>query len=363
MKNFVPKKIYIEPDGDKGDYAEAILAKFPDVERVYVTDYRKESIDDFKSIDDSISIGKEILLMRKFKGAFLKKCPGSKGLLCCNYYVINAHTNCPFDCTYCSLQNYLNTQAMVIFSNIDDMLSEISDELKKYPNRIFRIGTGELADSLAIDSITNLSSILIDFFSKVDNAVLELKTKSDSIDLLEGLNHNGKTVISFSVNPQKFIDAEERGVATLEERLAAAKKVESWGYRLAFHFDPVVMFDGFENEYKNVIKLIYSYVKPDSIDWISVGGFRYSKEIKDAIKERFPKSTILSGEFWMSDDQKMRYLYKERSEMYKMIRDEIRKYHPKAPLYMCMESSQMWREVFGYLPYIEENAHQLFDFR
>jgi len=84
--------------------------------------------------------------------------------------------------------------------------------------------------------------------------------------------------------------------------------VESWGYKLAFHFDPVVLFEGYQEQYRSVIDQIYQSVQKESIQWISMGGFRFSREIREAIRERFPHSKLLLGEFWLCDDQKMRYL-------------------------------------------------------
>lgn len=363
MKSFIPKVIYIEPEADQGKYAEEILNKLPDVPRKYVDDFNKVEIPEFLSEKDEISVGKEILLLRRYKGLFMKKCPGTKGLLCCNYHVINAQTNCHFDCSYCSLQNYLNTQAMVIYTNVEDMLLQVEEHLATYPNRRFRVGTGELADSLALDQLTNLSKIMVPFFAKQKNVFFELKTKSNTIENLKDLNHNGNTVIAFSVNIPEIIESDEHFTASLQERLNAAKTVQSWGYKLAFHFDPVVLFEGYQPRYASVIKAIYDTVDKNKIQWISMGGFRYSREIQSAMRERFPESKLLLGEFWPCEDQKMRYLKTERTEIYRFIRDEMIKHDPHPPLYMCMESKQMWLDVFGYLPQIDETTGRLFDFR
>ncbi len=363
MIEFIPKVIYIEKDAEIGEYAQKILDKFPDIPKHYIEKFNESVLPEFDDIRDQITIGKEILLLRNYKGEFLKRCPGSKGLLCCNYYVINVAANCHYDCTYCSLQNYLNTQAMVLFTNIQDILDDIKMKTSAYKGRLFRMGTGELADSLALDGVTNLSRILVPFFADIPNALLELKTKSNKIENLENLDHNGRTVISFSLNPQSRIESDEYGTASLIERFEAAKKVESWGYKLAFHFDPLVYSETFEKDYGEVIKMIFDYVKSDSIEWISIGGFRFSKEIKSAVKERFPKSDMILGEFWLSDDNKMRYYKDTRKRMYKFVRSEIMSYFPKAPIYMCMESPTMWSDVFGYMPHVEENAKELFDFR
>jgi hypothetical protein len=73
------------------------------------------------------------------------------------------------------------------------------------------LGTGELSDSLALDSVFPISPILISFFAQRDHAVLELKTKSAEVDHLPHLDHRKRTIISWSLNPPEIIEGEEMG--------------------------------------------------------------------------------------------------------------------------------------------------------
>ena len=51
---------------------------------------------------EAVSAAKKTLLLKEFKGAFFKRCPGaSPKLMCCNYYVLNLGQNCEMDCSYC----------------------------------------------------------------------------------------------------------------------------------------------------------------------------------------------------------------------------------------------------------------------
>jgi hypothetical protein len=110
--------------------------------------------------------------------------------------------------------------------------------LRARPERSFRIGTGELADSLALDPLTGLSRHLVPFFAARANATLELKTKTDNVGELLDLDPRGRVVVSWSVNAPAIVAAEEHGTASLAERLSAARRVQEAGYRLGFHFDP-----------------------------------------------------------------------------------------------------------------------------
>ncbi|MCF6238923.1 MAG: DNA photolyase, partial [Candidatus Marinimicrobia bacterium] len=122
--------------------------------------------------------GKRHLFLCRNRGSFFKPCPGTREYRCCGYHVLNIGMNCPMDCVYCILQAYLNNPWLSVFVNIDDMFAELDQALRAEPDRIFRIGTGEFTDSLALDSLTGLSSSLVEFIKKYPHAFLALKTKS-----------------------------------------------------------------------------------------------------------------------------------------------------------------------------------------
>ena len=53
------------------------------------------------------------------------------------------------ECSYCYLQAYLNLPYMVVYANIEDLLDELGQVFRGNPKSHYRVGSGELADSLA----------------------------------------------------------------------------------------------------------------------------------------------------------------------------------------------------------------------
>ena len=123
-----------------------------------------------------------------------------------------------------------------------------------HPESSVRIGTGEFTDSLIWEPMSNLTERLVKSFAGQSTSILELKTKTVSIQTLREINHNRKTILAWSLNTESVIKSEERKTAPLEARLKAAAACESYGYPLAFHFDPLVVYDGCEADYLTVIK-------------------------------------------------------------------------------------------------------------
>lgn len=311
---------------------------------------------------DPIGAGKKSLLITRFYGRRLKPCPGTSRHICCGYYVINAITNCMMDCSYCVLQGYLNNPFLTLYSNWDDLLREIDDFLAMGRSPLSRLGTGELSDSLALESIAPISRFLVPFFAE-KNAILELKTKSIEVDHLFSLDHQGKTVISWSVNPRQMIEEEERGTATLEERIHAAKRCQEAGYPLGLHFDPMIDYEGWEEGYEDLIDSLFREIDPRRVAWISMGGFRYPAQLKGIAEERFPRTRIFLGELFPGKDGKFRYLKKIRMEMYRKMVKWLKQVSPDLFIYLCMESREVWEEVFGWAPKNSQHLNQLFEDR
>jgi len=181
-------------------------------------------------------------------------------------------------------------------------------------------------------------------------AVLELKTKTTQIQRLKYLSHNRKTICAWSLNTERVIRDQERHTASLNARLQAAETCQSWGYPLAFHFDPVVLYEGCEAEYRHVIHRLFNRISADNIVWISIGTFRFIPELKTVIQKRFTDSTIVYGEFITGLDGKMRYFKPLRLNFYQKMVSWIRELAPNVLVYFCMESEDIWKRTMGFTP-------------
>lgn len=359
---FKPKRIYIENAVKDTPLVHNVLSSRPNTEVVYIDN--PDEIDlTVPAGENEVTFSKKQLLLRQQKGSFFKKCPGMHGMMCCHYYVVNWANNCHLDCTYCFLQSYLNRPITTIYANLDDMLAELDAAFRANPDYQFRVGTGEFADSLAWDDMTGLSDILVPFFAKYPHVLLELKTKTANIDRLLKLDPKGRTLISWSMNPERIIKQEELKTATQEERLQAAKICVAAGYKLSFHFDPIIHYPEWEAEYKDTIDRLFAAVPSDQIAWISLGGFRYAPGLKPVVRQRFPKTKIFFDEFVPGEDDKMRYFKPIRVDIYQKMKQWIEAYDPTVFTYLCMESRDVWHKVYGFAPACEVNLNSLFDNR
>jgi spore photoproduct lyase len=312
-----------------------------------------------KDSDDPWRSGKQILWLTRNKGAFLKKCPGTRDYVCCGYQILHIGTYCTMDCAYCILQGYFHPPVLQFFINQNDLQVELDQALRGAET--MRIGTGEFTDSLIWENATDTTADLIKRFSEQRNAVLELKTKTTAISRLKDIVHCRKTILSWSLNTPNVIRVQERGTASLHARLQAAVEAQSWGYPLAFHFDPMVIYPNAEEEYAQVIRMLFDQIAAENIAWISLGTFRFMPALQPIIKQRFPESNIIYGEFITGLDGKMRYFKPLRIQLYRHMVESIRSLAPEVLVYLCMEDEEVWQKSFGYTPSSRGGLSEMLD--
>jgi spore photoproduct lyase len=307
----------------------------PDVPRHFV-DHRSEIPEEHQN--------QYTLFVKRPDGPVVGRCPGTRGHVCCNYLTVDLYVGCNLGCSYCIMKSYLNFSPLTVHVGLDEAIAEVRRIARKNADRSVRVGSGETGDSLLLDPIFESSRTLIEELASEPNLALELKTKTDLVDHLLDIPMKGRTVIGFSLNPPEVSVPEEGASAPVARRLEAARRVVASGYRVAFHFDPIMAVPGWREHYEALIRELGAF-PADRVAWISLGTIRYTPALREKIGDR----PYLLDEFVPGTDGKYRYPQKERVAVYRWFRRRLAELLP-APTYMCMESAAVWRRSFGALP-------------
>lgn len=335
---FYPKTIYIETSVSDSPLAARVRQLFPKARFAETDGKTQVGSSNFSQRLDTLFIHRE-------KYDFLKPCPCSCSAAGCGYNLINLGFGCRFECEYCFLQGYQNLHAVLLPANLDEFLEKIDQgNFRKGLFERARIGSGEFTDSLVFDDITQYSAQLVPFFRARPHLQFEFKTKSTCVGGLLAAGGAENVVVSWSVNAAPVTARSEHFTPPLSARLAAACEVARAGYRLGFHFDPVIIYEGYQPDYARVVEEMAATLPQDKVAWISVGTLRFGRELKKMIENRFPENTILDGEFLLDFDGKMRYGLSQRREAYAFLVPLLRKHFPKAQVYLCMESPQVVKD-------------------
>ena len=357
MKLYQPNEILIEQGEEHAAVVRRALVRLPHVPvRIVEKGWERDGLPG--SEEDTFAAGKKRLLFTRRRSAFLEHCPaGTSGLVCCNYLVVSLISNCPMDCSYCFLQEYLaSNPTLKVYTNVEDLLLQVATAIDRHPTQQFRVGTGELSDSLALDPVLGFSADLVPFFAVRKNALLEFKTKTNCVDGLLTLDPKDRVVVAWSMTPPAIIDTEEHQTASFSARLAAARRVQAAGYKLGFHFDPLIEYPDWERGYYDTISQIFSTIDPGRIAWVSLGSLRMAPTLRGTVRRRFPHTRILSGEQVACADGKWRTFQALRVKMYRTILRWLKDAAPQVPHYMCMETAAVWEKVWGYTPNCDKDV-------
>lgn len=344
--------VFVEDGCANSALATRVLRALPHgVPVTHVDDAREVSRPE-PGAPDPFGAGKRRLVIARRKTPFLMPCPaGSSKFACCGYLVLTLASNCPMDCSYCFLQEYLaDNPAFQVYANYTDSFDELDKLCANAHGRSFRVGTGELADSLAFDSITAISRDLVEFFATRENLTLELKTKTDEIENLLDIDPRGRVLVSWSLSPKTVYRSSEHLTAAPAARIAAARAVLDAGYRVAFHFDPLIAYAEAERDYLQLIDELFDVVPPKQISFVSMGGIRMTPRLRNAARSRFPDDRMLCGEDVLASDGRFRTFTPLRLSLYRALAERFRKAGAEIPAYLCMEPASVHEHVFGTVP-------------
>jgi spore photoproduct lyase len=342
MNYFSPQQLFIERRALDYPMTQEILARYPQLPRTEIDSYQNLAADKL-GINVRLRAEKGSLVLAVKDGELVR--PVDRDLFRPTpqqYYIIHS-LGCPFDCEYCFLYDYLDHQRPTIFVNLDDLFTRLQMIITQHSPLTTIFHAGEFSDALAFDHLTNLSAPLVSFFAKQPHAQLELRTKSDNVSNLLGLDHRGKTVVSWTFNPDEVVQRSEHLTATLDERLAATKRCQAAGYPVGLRFDPMVWAPAWRENYRKMIGKIFEALEPEKIADVSLGMFRATPGLKRVIQSRFGgrRSLLLAGEIVQCGDSKYRYFKSIRLEMYRAIMQWIRQRAPQVKIELCMEAPEV----------------------
>ncbi|MDX9814430.1 MAG: spore photoproduct lyase family protein [Sulfurimonas sp.] len=274
----------------------------------------------------------------------LGACPvASEKTRCCNLLTLDAIESCGFDCSYCSIQSFYNQNTITFDASFAKKLSSL--ELDK--NQMYHIGTGQSSDSLLFGNKEGVLDALFDFAKSHENVILEFKTKSNNISyLLE--NPLVKNILpTWSLNTNTIVQNEEHLSASLEKRLKAAREVANKGYKVGFHFHPIVEYENYLAEYKELYDKVLDMFSSSEVALVSFGTLTFIKPVIKVLRNRGLKSKITQMPFEDASG-KSSYPKETKVEMFKHAYESFKPWHKEVFFYLCMEEHELWNETFGY---------------
>ena len=342
-KNFKPKTILLWQKAADQPEAQRIVSMFPTA-NIKLIEHQRHS-ESHMSPSKALLSGKRTLMIGH-ASSYVEYFDGKLGsnVDCCPYYkLVPVSNGCPYYCTYCYLAYVYRKFSPFIKINInyDTMFKQIRKALAGSSSNV-SFNMGEMLDSLALDHITNLTAELIPFFGSLSKDYLMLLTKSSNINNLLLTEPNNKIVVSWSLNPEQIINQYEKGTAGLDERITAAQKCQSKGYRIRLRIDPGIHYHDWQKGYSELIEKSLSVIEPENITLgmlrLLPGHFQLAKDIYGNNTNNLLNNHFVKG----ASDGKLRYSPEIRIKFYSFLIDKIRSFNKNVSISLCRETPEIW---------------------
>ena len=201
-------------------------------------------------------------------------------------------------------------------------------------------------ERLAFGNRNGVLDALCEFATDHPNVLLELKTKSDNVTYFVDHDIPRNIVCSWSLNTPVVIGNEEHFTANLHGRLQAARRVADAGVNVAFHFHPMVYYDGWEGDYAEVASMVLDAFEPREVLFVSFGSVTLIKPVLKKIRELGNPTKMTQIDFVTDPNGKLTYPDAIKIEMFQVLHGAFEAWHGKVFMYLCMEKREIWEAVF-----------------
>ncbi len=308
--------VYIEKDTKDDKNTIDILGRIKFNNLIYCNSYSE--IFNPKNQNFRIQKIKPNLILAKKKNNFLMKTPKDFTIGFKENYYFSHMLNCIFDCKYCFLQGMFNSANFVVFTNFDDFINEIK---KKVLNKNYKLCffSGYDCDSLALEKVTSFLKLFIKSFKQINNAYLEVRTKSCNIEIFKNIQPIENIIIAYSLNPDILVKEFEQKTPTLKKRIESAKFLQARGWKIGLRFDPLIDYKENKLIYKNFFNYIFSQLQVEKIHSVTTGFFRMPNNFFNKLVNVRPEDSLIFNKLKKQNLQ-------ENVDQKKECQEELRKF-------------------------------------
>ena len=260
------RRIYLEPAAAKLPRGQAVLARFPEAERVEVESHWR--IPELREADpaDYLRPKREALVLGVKKGMPVR--PNGRSA---DFIAPSSSNGCAMACAYCYVARRKgHSNPITVFANIEAILAATRRHAealgpKREANQVdpeawvYDLGeNGDLSvDALLSDNVRDLVAL----FRGLPHAKGSFATKWVNPGLL-GYDPEGRTRIRMSLMPAAMAKLLDVRTSPVAERIAFLPELHRAGYEVQLNFSPVVLREGWEAEWAELFAQLDDTLPP-----------------------------------------------------------------------------------------------------
>jgi spore photoproduct lyase len=282
--------LYIEEAARDLADTHAVIARFPDAQRIIIDDYKQvfnRPRQDFQAQKRAMKL---ILACKKDQFIY-DGSPYAPDFGAPNFYYNTLLLNCLYNCDYCYLQGMYPSANVVAFVNTQPFFEAAEAVLRDEGSLYLAISYD--TDLLAFERILPHCRRWIDWAEARDKVSIELRTKSANFANLPQEAAPRNTILAWTLSPAAIAAKYEPRTPSLKARLKSMAAAAAAGWRIRICIDPVLPVADWQVQYSALIDAIFASVPAEAVQDVSLGVFRMNADYLSHLRKSRFDSDIL----------------------------------------------------------------------
>jgi spore photoproduct lyase len=171
-------------------------------------------------------------------------------------------------------------------------------------------------------------------------------TKSADVKNLLGLDHAGRTILSWTVNAPEVARRFEKSTPDVTARLDAMQRCARAGYPVRAVVMPIIPTADWQEVYARFMATLLQSVPLSRITLGSICSYPQAQRLMERkLGKQNAISTLLDPGPAKSDDGRLRFARSAREEVYRWLIERIRRQRPDVEIGLCLEDEAMFASL------------------
>ena len=284
--------IYVEAGVAEHPRTNSIIARYPKARVIECANH--QAIFNRRQQNFRVQKTRPALILARKLGPRLYPVPGQQHLGAEHNYYFAHLLNCPFDCRYCFLQGMFASANYVLFVNYEEFVNEIKDVCASHKGPV-HLFSGYDCDSLALEPLSGFAAHFVPEVATIDNAVLELRTKSTQIRSLLAQQPHERCIVAMSLAPETVATNFEHGAPSLDDRLHALERLQDHGWGIGLRFDPIIPIENAKAVYERFFTRVFNQLDAATLHSVTLGECRLPRDFAKRMFRLYPEEPLFAG--------------------------------------------------------------------
>lgn len=260
MHPFQPSTILYTPDA-LNERGQRALLTYPEAQHEVIQQHNR-----LPALDGNhFQVKSDVLVLGRLKTLVCKESGRSS-----DFISPSLANGCLGACAYCYVDRNKPVNPITLFTNTEEILAAVDKHVQKQPwpkvpnqthARYYTYDIGCNSDISVDAAISDNVRVALDFYRQHPKAFATFATKFVNPDLLT-YDPQRKARIRFSLLPHKVSKLVDVRTDSVEKRIHAINDFYQAGYEVHVNFSPVIVYDGWQQDYRELFEELNEVVHP-----------------------------------------------------------------------------------------------------